>query len=91
MLTLGPGSGFRPQQGWGRGGAGASSAAQDSVKTDKDKRPSRCVIQGDNAKTMQLRGRERKGERERERGREREREGERERERERTNTDSIYI
>ena len=37
---LGPGSGLRPQ-GWGRGGAGGSSATQDSTKTDKDKRPSR--------------------------------------------------
>lgn len=39
--TLGPAT-FRPQ-GWGRGGSGASSAAQDFAKADKDKRPSRYV------------------------------------------------
>ena len=57
--TLGPGSGLRPQ-GWGRGGAGGSNAAQDSTKTDKDKRPSRYAgREGD-------RVREREGEKERE-------------------------
>ena len=40
-LILGS-SGIRPQ-GWGRGGAGASNMAQDSAKTDKDKRPSRYM------------------------------------------------
>ena len=42
---LGPTSSLRPQ-GWGRGGAGASNAAQDSAKTDKDKRPSRYMEEG---------------------------------------------